>query len=383
MLLAIVLPLSLSACGDGTDFQQTGTDPTGDATRSTPGASDGYKLSGSVSGLISGAQVTLQNNGRDAVVISADGRFTFPEAIPANGGYAVTVTSQSPEVSCAVLDNSGIGSGVQADVDSVSVACAPRQFSIGGTVSGLVEGGEIHLLNNGADPLAMSANGAFNFPARVSYSGSYAVTVASQPAGQVCTVAQAHGVAVTRDVDAVAVTCSDVRFEVTGIVSGLDAGQQVTLVNNGVDPVQVAADGSLSFPTPVAYGSSYNITVSTQPTGQICSVANGAGTLIVSQPPSVNVVCSTATYTVSGVLSQLNNSGQVTLLNNGTDPLTLTADGFFTFSTPVVYGSPYDVTVGMPPVGRACTVFNGTGQALANVVDLTVICWTIGSGGET
>jgi hypothetical protein len=66
---------------------------------------------------------------------------------------------------------------------------------------------------------------------------------------------------------------------------------------------------------------------------------------------------------------------QVTLYNNGADPTNVTANGLFTFSTPVVYGGTYAVTVGTQPAGRTCTVGNGSGSGVtANVTNVTVLC---------
>ena len=70
---------------------------------------------------------------------------------------------------------------------------------------------------------------------------------------------------------------------ISGTVSGLPAGASLTLQNNGGSnlTVQGDADGgasvSFAFPTPVADGSSYTITVSTQPSNALCTVAKGSG----------------------------------------------------------------------------------------------------------
>ena len=50
------------------------------------------------------------------------------------------------------------------------------------------------------------------------------------------------------------------------------------LQNNGADYLSLAANGTFTFATPVAAGSTYNVTVKTQPTKQFCSVLNGGGT---------------------------------------------------------------------------------------------------------
>ena len=87
-------------------------------------------------------------------------------------------------------------------------------YQIGGTVGGLVGSGLV-LKNNGADALAISANGSFTFPVAVAAGASFAVTVGTQPSGpaQVCTVSGGSGTVGSANVTGVAVNCMRVRFE--------------------------------------------------------------------------------------------------------------------------------------------------------------------------
>lgn len=68
-----------------------------------------------------------------------------------------------------------------------------------------------------------------------------------------------------------------VTYTVGGTVSGL-TGTGLVLQNNGGDNLAVAANGAISFATLVGGGAPYAVSVLTQPVGQSCSVANGAGT---------------------------------------------------------------------------------------------------------
>src|SRR5215470_4691807 len=65
----------------------------------------------------------------------------------------------------------------------------------------------------------------------------------------------------------------DVSYQLGGTVSGLVAGNEVTLLNNGGDPITVMADGTFTFAAPVPSYTRYNVTVGTQPSGQVCVVA--------------------------------------------------------------------------------------------------------------
>lgn len=62
-------------------------------------------------------------------------------------------------------------------------------------------------------------------------------------------------------------------YAVSGTISGLTG--TVVLQNNGTDNLSISTNGPFSFKTPLPVSSGYNVTVLTQPTGQVCTVANG------------------------------------------------------------------------------------------------------------
>src|SRR5665213_1606487 len=156
-----------------------------------------------------------------------------------------------------------------------STAGAPG-YSIEGTLSGLSNGQTVALEVNGATPLELTSDGTFEFPDAVTGNSSYEVTVATQPIGEVCTVSNASGAGVTRNVTNVVVTCSASTYAIGGQVSGLPAGTQVVLENNGADALTVSRNGGFTFATPVALDGSYNVTVSQQPARATCSVSAGS-----------------------------------------------------------------------------------------------------------
>lgn len=64
---------------------------------------------------------------------------------------------------------------------------------------------------------------------------------------------------------------------------------------------------------------------------------------------------------VGGELSGLGSGLSVTLLNNGSDALTLGRNGSFTFGTQLDAGAAYAVTVKTQPAGQTCSVSSGSG----------------------
>ncbi|MGC2166121.1 MAG: hypothetical protein WA632_08930 [Gallionella sp.] len=83
----------------------------------------------------------------------------------------------------------------------------------------------------------------------------------------------------------------------------------------------------------------------------------------------------TLPYTIGGSVSGL--TGTLKLRNNGTDELTLTANGGFTFATAQANNSAYSVTIASMPPAQSCNVTNASGTiAGANVSNLAVTCTT-------
>ena len=160
-------------------------------------------------------------------------------------------------------------------------------------------------------------------------------------------------------------------FTVGGTISGLSG--TIVIENNGEDALSPSTDGPFTFPTPVAQGMPYEVTIRTQPAGQTCSITNGSGTMGGANVTNVSVTCAANTYTVGGSISGL--SGTVTLQNNGADNLSTPSNGSFTFSTPVAEGASYNVTVLTQPSGQTCSVTNGSGtMGGANVTNVSVTC---------
>jgi len=68
-------------------------------------------------------------------------------------------------------------------------------------------------------------------------------------------------------------------FSVGGAVHGLTAGLTLVITDNGGDAVTITTPGAFVFPTRIAGGDSYDVTILTQPLGESCSIANGRGTV--------------------------------------------------------------------------------------------------------
>ncbi len=201
------------------------------------------------------------------------------------------------------------------------------------------------------------------------------MTVLTNPAGQTCTVTNGSGTVGSANVTNVAVTCVS-YYSVGGTVSGLSGS--LVLQDNSGDNLAVTANGSFTFPTKLAAGAAYTVTVLTNPAGQTCTVSNGSGTVGAANVTNVAVTC-VSYYSVGGTVSGL--SGSLVLQDNSGDNLAVTANGSFTFPTKLAAGAAYTVTVLTNPAGQTCTVTNGSGTVgSADVTNVAVACTTVSAG---
>jgi hypothetical protein len=345
-----------------------------------------YTIGGTVSGLLKGGSVTLEDNGKKPLKVTANGTFTFTKApLAYEASYDVTVETQPTGQSCKVTD--GIGKVPAKDVTTVVVACTANDYKIVGTLSGLSPGASVTLENNGKNPLPpLTKNGPFEFTA--AYDSSYKLTISAESAGEDCVFTKgASGTVPAANVTGVTVACTPLTFSISGSVTGLTStANSVTIENGTATQTPTLASPTFQF-TGIAYGSSYAVTVVTQPTGETCSVsANGSGASITANVTGVTVACtpsSPTTYSISGTVTGLTSSGgSVTLTNESGTPTTVTFPAStFQFSN-LSNGSAYDIAVSVQPTGETCSVTGGGPSTImsANVTGVVVACTSSGTG---
>jgi len=165
-------------------------------------------------------------------------------------------------------------------------------------------------------------------------------------------------------------------FLVGGAVNGLAAAGLI-LQNNGAGNLPLTANGPFTFPDQVRTGAAYNVTVSSQPSGQTCTVTNGAGTVTSSNVTDIRVTCSTAgaTFVVGGMVSGLTGTGLVLQLN-GIEELAVLSTGSFTFGVKLAAGASYEVSIKTQPSNpsQVCTVARGSGTIAGDVTNVSITC---------
>jgi hypothetical protein len=148
------------------------------------------------------------------------------------------------------------------------------------------------VISNGGETLTLAGNGEFNFSNKLSDGQSYSVEIVTQPAGATCSIANASGT-IDRNasrVTNITITCVASRT-VSGTLSGLKPGTSVTLTDNGTDSLALTSNGSFTFSTGLAPGSTYDVAVAVPPAGETCTVTNGTGTIVTSNVTTVVVNC--------------------------------------------------------------------------------------------
>jgi N-acetylneuraminic acid mutarotase len=330
-----------------------------------------YQVGGTLSGLLAGRSIVLQDNGGNSTLVSANGPFVFATPVASGSGYSVTILTQPIGQTCSVAMGSGIVAG--ANVTGVAVNCSDNTYDIQVTASGLLRSG-LSLQNNGADTLTIPTNNTYDFSLPVASGSAYNVTVFTQPAGESCSVTNGTGTVGGANVTGIEVLCTPNAYSIGGSVTGLNNGNSVVLLDNGGNATTVSGNHAYTFSTQIASGSGYSVTVSSQPTGQNCSVSNGTGTVLSANVTNVTLSCGDNDYNVLAAVSGLLSGNSVVLLDNGGDTLSVTANGTDTFATPVASGSPYNVTVQSATAGQSCSVSNGSGTIAGSNVTATVTC---------
>ena len=242
---------------------------------------------------------------------------------------------------------------------------------LGGTVIVSSGSGSGNVYNQ-SQAIAVASNGTHNFSG-IASGTNYNVTILQQPLYQVCTVSNGSG---TLNADAsVSISC-DGTVTIGGKVYGLNGS--ITLQNNAANDLSVSSSGDFVFADNFSMGSSYLVTISSQPSsGQTCTPNNNSGRAT-DNITSVEIICSQTLRSISGSISDL--TGTLVLQNNYGGDQTFTSNDNFTFY--VADNSSYNVTVKSQPAGK-CNVSNGTGTASDNVSNVSVNCWNLVDGGNS
>jgi hypothetical protein len=178
-------------------------------------------------------------------------------------------------------------------------------------------------------------------------------------------------------------------YSIGGTITGLStSGLVLSFGGQTVSPASGAT--SFTFPTKVASGTNYTVTVTTEPTSQtqICTVTSGGSGTATANVTNVQVTCYNL-YTIGGTINGLSASGLVLADFSQTFSPASGATSF-TFYTSQTTGSEYSVIVQTQPIGENCSVTSGGSGTVgtSNVTNVVVSCtasptYTIGPSAST
>lgn len=264
-------------------------------------------------------------------------------------------------------------------------ACGGYVYTtVGGKVSGLVEGDPIYLITDAGYRKTVDKDGSFAFD--IASNASYNITISQQPYKTNCAITNGSGkMTGEASVTNVAVNCVP-AVPIGGSVAGMTNGSTLTLAytaGDRTDSVLVGANGSFQFNRYAVDKTSYAVNLSVAPPAQYCTIANPTGTVNLANPAAsatVAVSC-VAAVPVKFALSGLSTGTILTLVNNAdgrADKINLTIDGSYAFNFSYLSGVKYAVTVDTQPTGQTCKVQNGTGVTDLNnptgASNITVTC---------
>ena len=253
-----------------------------------------YAIGGEVTGLLGSGLVLLLNDEFE-LSVSDEGSFLFEGiSLEAGSPYEVVVLVQ-PRQPAQLCELEG-AAGTVGDTDvSIALACRPRQYRVGGTLTGL-QGEGLTLSLNDTWTLEPTEDGDITFHEAFLDDGvGYEVMLSEQPMNpsQTCSLAGESGLMDGADITDVRVVCQTNRYLVGGTVEGL-VGQGLVLELNGLTTLAVEADGAFVFEeASVEDGRLFEVVVKEQPVEpeQVCEFAVSGGMIVGEDVTTLALTC--------------------------------------------------------------------------------------------
>jgi hypothetical protein len=336
------------------------------ASASTCAAITQYTISVAVTGL-TGTLVMHDNKG-DLLTFTSNDTQTFATKYNSGLTYIVTIRSQPAGQTCTMSSNS---SGTITSDITVDVTCAKTiDYKISVAVTGLT--GTLVVEDSKASTLTFTTNKTQTFALAYPSGSSYTVTVETQPAGQTCTLSSNASGIITSNITVTA-TCTTnvVNYTISVAVTGL-TGTLVVQDNLGAG-LTFTTNTTQTFSSSYASGSTYSVTVQTQPAGQTCTLGgNASGTITSNITVAATCTTNVANYTISVAVTGL--TGTLVVQDSQSDVLTFTTNNTQTFAKSYASGSTYSVTVQTQPAGQTCTLSSNSSGTITSNITVTATC---------
>jgi hypothetical protein len=127
-----------------------------------------------------------------------------------------------------------------------------------------------------------------------------------------------------------------------------------------------------TFSNTYTSGSTYSVTVTTQPAGQTCTLSSNASGTITSNVTVTATCVTNATYSISVAVTGL--TGTLVVTDGIGTPLTFTTNNTQTFSNTYASGASYSVSVQTQPAGQTCTLGSNASGTITSNITVTATC---------
>jgi len=338
------------------------------ATCTTP---SNYTISVAVSGLTSGTLV-MQDSNNDLLTFTSNETQTFAKTFASGASYTVRVKTQPSGQTCTLSSNAK--GNITSNI-TVTATCTANtvNYKISVAVTGLT--GTLVVQDSKADQLSFTTNSTQTFATSYASGSTYSVTVLTQPSGQTCTLSSNASGTINSNIT-VSATCTTntANYNLSVAVTGLTG--TLVVQDSKADSLTFTTNNTQTFASTFTSGSTYSVTIQTQPAGQTCTLGSNASGTITSNT-TVTATC-VSNYTIRVVTTGL-TSGTLVVQDNKSDTLSYTTNTTQTFATSYASGSTYSVTVQTQPAGQTCTLSSNDNGTITSNVSVTATCAASGS----
>jgi hypothetical protein len=251
-----------------------------------------------------------------------------------------------------------------------AVTCAAStDYTISVAVTGLT--GTLVMHDNKGDLLTFTTNDTQTFATSYASGSNYTVNIKTQPTGQTCTLSSNASGTIASDITVTATCAKTVDYKISVAVTGL-TGTLVVQDSKG-DTLSFTTNKTQTFAKAYPSGSSYTVTIETQPTGQTCTLSsNASGTITSNITVTASCASNVVNYTISVAVAGL--TGTLVVQDNLGATLSFTTNTTQTFSTSYASGSTYSVTAQTQPAGQTCTLSSNASGTIISNITVTATC---------
>ncbi len=324
-------------------------------------AATDYTISVKATGLTGTLVVT--DNQSDTLTFTTNETLKFATPYASGATYTVSIETQPAGQTCTLSANA---SGTITKNLTVTATCK-TDYTVSVAVTGLT--GTLVMKDNENDTLTFTTNDAQTFANQYTSGSAYTVSVKTQPSGETCTLSSNAKGKIASDTTVTATCVPNYKISVT--VTGLSG--TLVVEDNQSSTLTFTKSATKTFSKLYPGGSTYSVTVETQPVGETCTLSSNSSGIITSNI-TVTASCGSTAYTISAAVSGLTGTNQgLVLQDNGSSNLSVPSNGTYPFAATIAAGGAYNVTVFTQPSGENCTVTNPTGTANSNVT-VSVSC---------